>query len=49
MVHSWAFSLLKPLIALVSISIYIKYRVMHIFFNAKKADPDGAYFKWESP
>jgi hypothetical protein len=49
MVHSWAFFLLKPLIALALLSIYIKYGVMHILFNAKTADPYGAYFIWESP
>jgi hypothetical protein len=49
MVHSWTFFLLKPLIALVLISIYIKYGVMHILFNAETTDPYGAYFKWESP
>jgi hypothetical protein len=42
MVHSWAFSLLKPLIALALLSIYIKYRVMHILFNAMTAEPFGA-------
>jgi hypothetical protein len=49
MVHPWAFFLLKPLIALALISIYIKYWVMHILFNAKTADPFGAYYIWVNP